>query len=153
MARQSGATTRRTLVLGSIVWAGLPAAGRAAPSAQPVAFERFYKSFGVLGLQFSDELSALSGRNVALRGYMAPPLKPESDFFVLTREPLAICPFCQSDADWPLDIAVVYLTRAAGLSPAGARLTVTGRLELGSWTDPRTGFVSQIRLVDASLGA
>jgi len=26
---------------------------------------------------------------------------------------------------------------------------VTGRLEVGSWTDPETGFVSQIRLRDA----
>ena len=66
-------------------------------------------------------------------------------------EPLAICPFCQSDADWPLDIVVVTLRRAASMPPAGARLTVTGRLGLGGWTDPETGFVSQIRITDAQL--
>ena len=30
----------------------------------------------------------------------------------LTREPMALCPFCQSDADWPADIVVVHLKRA-----------------------------------------
>jgi hypothetical protein len=88
-----------------------------------------------------------------MAGYMAPPLKAESNFFVLTREPLAICPFCQSDADWPLDIVVVYLRSKAALVPAGARMVVSGRLELGSWTDPETGFVSQIRLVQAGYEA
>ena len=73
----------------------------------------------------------------------------ESSFFVLTREPLAICPFCQSDADWPVDILVIYLAKATPLITAGARVMVTGRLEVGSWTDPESGFVSQIRLRDA----
>ena len=41
---------------------------------------------------------------------MAPPLKAEAAFFVLTREPVALCPFCQSDADWPDNILVVYLS-------------------------------------------
>lgn len=141
------ATRRTALGLLGAGLTGLAGPARAAPPR--IAFERFYKSFGVLGMQFSDELAGLKGRDVTIRGYMAPPLKAESDFFVLTREPLAICPFCQSDADWPLDIAVVYLRRAAGLSPAGSRLVVAGRLDLGSWTDPRTGFVSQIRILEA----
>jgi hypothetical protein len=91
-----------------------------------------------------------AGKTVAMMGYMAPPLSVESDFFVLTREPLAICPFCQSDADWPVDILVVYLAKATPLVTAGARVMVTGKLEVGSWTDLATGFISQIRLRDAS---
>ena len=39
--------------------------------------------------------------------------------------------------------------KATPLITAGARVMVTGRLEVGSWTDPETGFVSQIRLRDA----
>ena len=80
---------------------------------------------------------------------MAPPLKAESRFFVLTREPMAICPFCQSDADWPVDIVVVYLNRATPLVSGGEAVVVRGRLEVGSATDGETGFVSQIRIVDA----
>jgi len=82
---------------------------------------------------------------------MAPPLKPESHFFVLTREPLAICPFCQSDADWPVDIVVVFMKEITPMVSAGRKVVVSGRLEIGSATDRDTGFVSQIRLVDASF--
>ena len=84
-------------------------------------------------------------------GYMAPPLKPESHFFVLTREPLAICPFCQSDADWPVDIVVVFMKAVTPMVSAGQKVAVSGRLEIGSAIDAETGFVSQIRLVDASF--
>lgn len=139
--------TRRGALLGTLAMPMLGALARPAVAAsERITFEGLYKSFGVLGLAFDDRIVALKGREVTLAGYMAPPLKAESTFFVLTREPLAICPFCQSDADWPLDIVVVYLRAQAALAPAGARTSVAGRLELGSWTDPETGFVSQIRL-------
>ena len=145
-----GAPTRRGVLLGGLALPALAALARpAAASPERITFEGLYKSFGVLGLAFDDRIVALRGREVALAGYMAPPLKVESTFFVLTREPLAICPFCQSDADWPLDIVVVYLRTRSALAPAGARMTVAGRLDLGSWTDPETGFVSQIRLTRA----
>ena len=130
------------------------AAGRSRAAALPeISFARLYKSIGVRGLVFSDEVLALAGQSVAMRGYMAPPLKAESPFFVLTREPLTLCPFCQSDAEWPIDIVVVYLREAAPLLDGGARLSVLGRLEIGSWTDPDSGFVSLLRLTAASFRA
>lgn len=141
------ALDRRRLLV-SAAWVGV--AGPALASAELLTFGELYKSFGVRGFAFSERAMALKGRAVTFIGYMAPPLKPESAFFVLTREPLAICPFCQSDADWPVDIVVVHLDRTSPLVSAGAKVAVTGRLEIGSWTDPETGFVSQIRLVDAS---
>lgn len=136
---------RRRLLLG----APLLALGAPARAETRLSFAGLYKSYGVRGLEFSDAALALTGRPVAIAGYMAPPLKAESRFFVLSSEPLALCPFCQSDAEWPLDIVVVYLRDLATLAPAGARVLVTGRLETGSWTDPDTGFVSQLRVVDA----
>jgi hypothetical protein len=114
-----------------------------------LAFDGLYKSFGVRGMEFSDRVRRLTGQNVAITGYMAPPLKAESRFFVLSSEPLALCPFCQSDADWPVDIVVIYLSHVMPLISAGARITVEGRLEAGSWLDPDSGFVSLLRLVDA----
>lgn len=114
-------------------------------------FDQLYKSFSLRGYEFSDTLLALKGKPVTMRGYMAPPLKPESRFFVLTGEPLALCPFCQSDADWPADIVVVYLERRAPMLSGGDPVAVSGRLEVGSWTDPESGFVSQIRIVDAAF--
>jgi hypothetical protein len=133
-----------------LVAAGIAPVGAAfAAEPTPLAFEQLYKSVSVRGLQFSDMALALRGQPVVMRGYMAPPLKAESKFFVLTREPMAICPFCQSDADWPVDIVVVYLDRASPLVSGGEAVAVRGRLEVGSATDSETGFVSQIRIVDA----
>ncbi len=141
----TGGTTRRgVLALG----AGLLA--RPAGAAEPeLGFEALYASIGVRGIVLSDRVKALAGKPVQMRGYMAPPLRAESRFFVLTREPLTLCPFCQSDAEWPIDIVVIYLRRAVPLSDGGTRLMVQGRLEAGSWTDPESGFVSLLRLVDA----
>ena len=138
-------------MLGAGIVAAALALNRVAFAAEPtpLTFEQLYKSVGVRGLQFSDLLLSLKGQPVVLRGYMAPPLKAESKFFVLTREPMAICPFCQSDADWPADIVVVYLDRATPMFSGGEAVAVRRRLEVGSATDDQTGFVSQIRIVDA----
>lgn len=123
----------------------------AARAEEILTFDGLYQSFGIRGAVLADRVAALDGKMVTMTGYMAPPLKPESNFFVLTREPLALCPFCQSDADWPVDIVVVYMKNTVPMADAGTRLAVSGRLELGSWTDPATGFVSLIRITDARL--
>ena len=141
--------TRRRAVLGVAVVLA-PATAQALDLAS-LQFDQLYKSFGVRGYEFSATLLGLKGKPVVMRGYMAPPLKPESRFFVLTGQPLALCPFCQSDADWPADIVVIYLRRASALVGGGDPVAVSGRLDVGSWTDPETGFVSQIRIVDASF--
>lgn len=128
-----------------------PAFRAAAAEATVLTFDQLYASFGVRGLTFSPAVLAGAGRPVAITGYMAPPLKAEATFFVLTREPMAICPFCQSDADWPVDILVVTMREATPMVSSGTRVTVTGTLDVGSKTDPETGFVSQLRIVDADF--
>ena len=122
-----------------------------AAGAELLSFATLYQSVGVLGIKYSDRALALRGQPVRLRGFMAPPLKPESKFFVLTREPVSVCPFCASDAQWPVDIVVVYLKGALAPVDFAQRIEVEGRLEIGSWTDPQSGFVSQVRIVDAVL--
>ena len=88
-----------------------------------------------------------------MKGFMAPPLKAEARFFVLTQIPMSLCPFCSSDADWPDNIVVIYLGRAQTFEQANRLIEVSGRLEVGSWTDPETGFVSLVRIVDAGFAA
>jgi hypothetical protein len=109
-------------------------------------FDDFYDGYNIRsGLILSDKLVSLDGQRVVIEGYMAPPLKPELDFFVLTRIRLAYCPFCTTAADWPDDIAVVYLldgTTVATISP----LRITGRLEVGASVDTATGMVSLVRI-------
>ncbi len=99
---------------------------------------------------FSDFATANEGRRLSVRGFMAPPLKAEATFFVLTKRPMAVCPFCESSADWPLDILAVYTKRTLNVVPFNVPIVTDGTLALGAFTDPETGFVSKIRLMDAT---
>jgi hypothetical protein len=128
-----------------------PLSARADSNAGNLAFAELYKTQSVLGLELSAKAASLVGKRVQMLGYMAPPLKPEMAFFVLTRAPVALCPFCNSDADWPSDIVVVYPRDGPRLAHDGLPVAVSGVLELGSKTDPRTGFVSLVRIVDAHV--
>lgn len=116
--------------------------------AQELRFDQLYKET-VRGLQFSAQVKALAGQTVSMDGFMAPPLRASGDFFVLTKAPVSLCPFCNSDADWPSDILVVYLKSSQTFVQHNRPIRVSGRLEMGSYTDAATGFVSQLRLVDA----
>ena len=122
---------------------------RPAAAAQTIAFGELYSKFGVLGLEYSDKVKALNGKSVSMEGFMAPPLKAEANFFVLTEIPMALCPFCSSDADWPDNIVVIYLGGKQTFLPGGTRVSVEGTLEIGSWTDPDTGFLSRLRIRNA----
>ena len=95
---------------------------------------------------------SLVGERITIDGFMAPPLQAESQFFVLTRIPMAVCPFCETEADWPKDILAVYTKRTVDVVPFNKRITSTGVLELGSYRDPNTGFLSMVRLNDAVYG-
>ena len=101
-------------------------------AAESLKFADLYSKITVRGVEFSPRLKGLNGQKVEMKGYMAPPLKPKLDFFVLTRQPLAMCPFCTTAADWPPDIVLVIMP--------------TGRLEVGIKRDDETGFVSLVRL-------
>ena len=99
--------------------------------------------------QYTDKARKLAGKVVEMHGYMAPPLKPEIDFFVLTSLPTAICPFCDAAASWPDDIVLVNLSRPVRALAYDRLLDVSGILEIGTFTDEATGFVSLVRLRDA----
>jgi hypothetical protein len=106
----------------------------------------------VLGVKFSDLAAGLDGKPVVMRGFLAPPLKAEAAFFVLSQKPVSVCPFCQSDADWPMDIVVVYPgSRTDAYRSGSTPVEVSGVLRLGAKLDAATGFLSQIRLVDATV--
>jgi hypothetical protein len=142
----------RSILLAASLVGLLLLTGRAvAVDATRITFAELYASVGILGMKLSDRVQGLAGKPVAMRGYMAPPLKPEADFFVMTKEPVSLCPFCQSDADWPADIVVVYLQKGTALTSNMEPIEVSGTLEIGSKTDPRTGFVSLLRIVEARL--
>jgi hypothetical protein len=80
---------------------------------------------------------------------MAPPLKAEAAFLVLTKLPMAVCPFCDSELDWPTDIVLVRLRRQQDWVEFNQPIKVRGILELVTDIDRDTGFVSRVRLVGA----
>jgi hypothetical protein len=116
-----------------------------------LGFNELYAKQSVLGMELSMRVKTLAGHTVRILGYLAPPLKPDMRFFVLTRAPVALCPFCNSDADWPSDIVVVYPRAPSDAATDGLPVAVTGTLELGSKIDAQTGFVSLVRVIDAEF--
>lgn len=120
-------------------------------NAASLDFSDLYSGASSEGLVFSDTLNSLNGSEVTMTGFMAPPLKPSINFFVLTETPMAVCPFCSTDADWPYNMVVVYVNGSVDALPYDQEVTVTGTLDLGSYMDGDTGFVSQVRLLEATV--
>lgn len=139
---------RRQVMVGLALCLAVPRA-RAAEASQ-LKFTELYQAAGAAGLVTTAKTNALAGRTVTMKGYMAPPLKPDADFFVLTREPMSVCPFCDSAANWPSDIVVVHLTGPNDYADNAVPIAVTGTLDLGPKMDPKTGFVSLLRLERSS---
>lgn len=138
---------RRQLVFGlslaPIAGLFLPHAARA--SDKPIKLRRLYNK----DRSFSDLAKSLEGKRISVDGYMAPPLKADSQFFVLTKIPMSVCPFCETEAEWPRDILAIYTKRTVEVEAYNRKLITSGVLELGTYKDPDTGFVSRVRLVDA----
>jgi hypothetical protein len=101
------------------------------------------------GMEFTEKAQTLAGKRVQIRGFMAPPLKPDAQFFVLTKMPMAVCPFCETEADWPRDIVLVQLRQRQDWVSFNRPIVTEGVLELGTEVDEETGFVSRVRLTDA----
>ena len=101
-------------------------------------------------LSFSDLALSLEDERVTVKGYMAPPLKAASQFFVLTKRPMATCPFCNDGDDWPDDILAVYAKRQVNVQPFNAIISVQGKLQLSDFKDPDTGFFSRVRIENAT---
>ena len=99
---------------------------------------------------FSDLALSLEGKNVDVDGFMAPPLKANSKFFVLTKMPMSVCPFCETEAEWPDDIVAIYTRRVIRVVPFNWPIMVSGRLDLGTYMDEEFGFLSRVRVVEAS---
>jgi hypothetical protein len=137
----------RRSVLAGLIGAAFPMA--AARAAETVKFDELF----VFGQGVTERARALEGRTIAMSGYMAPPLRAESQFFVLTATPMPLCPFCDSEGDWPESIIPVLTRRPIEVVPFYTALTARGVLAIGTHEDPDTGFVSPMRIVDATYEA
>ena len=100
----------------------------------------------------SDLALSLVDTRTTFEGFMAPPLKADSRFFVMTKMPMSVCPFCETSAEWPDTILAVYTKRVVDVVPFNVGIETRGVLEIGEYRDPDTGFVSMVRLADATYG-
>ena len=124
---------------------GLAMTAPALSSEGPLKLRDLYEK----DLSFSAYARDHEDQTVVIQGFMAPPLKAESRFFVLTKKPMSVCPFCETEAEWPDDIVVVYTEDVVDVVPFNRPIAVTGTLSLGTYKDEETQFVSRVRLVDA----
>lgn len=139
---------RRTFIAAAAAGLALPPRITSAASETSIELRDLYDR----NLAFTPRARGLEGKRVSASGYMAPPLKADAQFFVLTARPMSICPFCDSSADWSDDILAVYIKRALEVAPFYVEIEARGTLRLGELRDRATQFVSQVRLVDASYG-
>ena len=109
-----------------------------------------FKDIWLEGDAISEKAKANIGLDVEMQGYMAPPIKTEVQFFVLTKIPTAICPFCDSTAAWPEDIVLVLMSRPIRAIDYDRLIRVQGTLEFGTAVDAATGFVSRVRLKNST---
>ena len=135
---------RRTLLTRAVAAACAPALTALPLQADtaPVRIRELYNKDNSL----SDFALNNEGKRVTFQGFMAPPLKIDTRFFVLTKLPMAVCTFCESEADWPNDILAVYGKRGLDVSPFNVKIHARGILRLGQYRDPDTGFFSMVRL-------
>lgn len=98
---------------------------------------------------FSDLALENEGQTVRIEGFMAPPLKADSRFFVLTKQPMAVCPFCETEAEWPDNIIAVYTQRKFRVVSFNRKIETIGQLALGKYRDSNTGFLSLMRIENA----
>lgn len=134
---------RRTFLAASgasLAWPSL-----ACTEEETIRLRDFYARGGGL----SDLALEREGTTVRVAGYMAPPLKADSKFFVLTKRPMAVCPFCETEADWPDDIMAVYTRRKYRVVAFNRAIITTGILALGAYRDEDTGFLSMVRIEQA----
>lgn len=134
---------KRRQVLGLLpLIAALPQLARADA---PIRMRELYNK----DLSFSDLALANKGKRITVTGFMAPPLKAETVFFVLTKMPMAVCPFCEPGMPWPDDLLAIYAKRVIEVIPFNVPILVEGILELGDHIDPAFGFYSKVRITDA----
>ena len=133
---------RRSFLSASLAAGLLPGAARAE---ERLRMRDLYEK----DASFTPLAKDLEGETVAVEGYMAPPLKADSTFFVLTKRPMSVCPFCETEAEWPEDILAVYTRRVYRVVAFNRKIVVSGELALGSYTDPETGFLSRVRVENA----
>ena len=140
---------RRTFSLGL---ASLPLVGAASPALASRTRIRMGQLYDYDNdFAYSEVAHELQGSEVEIQGFMAPHLKVNSEFFVLSNVPVESCPFCASEDEWLDTIIFVVMREQQEAIDPGTLIWTRGTLDIGTATDEATGFVSRVRLLDADF--
>ena len=99
-----------------------------------------------------ETLRALDGKPVALTGYMATLSPLDGAYIYLMNLPYQSCPFCVPNTQQLANTMAVYAAKGSKFDYTDRPVRVTGRLELGDFTDDY-GYVYNYRIVDAKCEA
>ena len=95
-----------------------------------------------------DALKALDGKPVALTGYMATLSPLSGEYIYLMNLPYQSCPFCVPNTQQLANTMAVYAPKNQKFTYTDRPVRVTGRIELGDFTD-EYGYTYNYRIVDA----
>ncbi|MDN3203203.1 hypothetical protein [Algoriphagus sediminis] len=116
-----------------IAWSAVPEEKNLWALFQQVPFkEKLNRDFGMYFYypEFTDELIALEGKEVELKGFHIPLDLERNDIIILSKYPMAECFFC--GAAGPESVAVVYTKEKPRRLKLDEIVTVRGILELNA---------------------
>lgn len=96
-----------------------------------------------------DTLTALDGKAVTLTGYMATLSPLSGEYIYLMNLPYQSCPFCVPNTQQLANTMAVYAPKGATFTYTDRPVRITGRLELGDFTD-EYGYTYNYRIVNAT---
>lgn len=99
-----------------------------------------------------DTLKTLDGKPVTLTGYMATLSPLSGEYIYLMNLPYQSCPFCVPNTQQLANTMAVYAPKGASFSYTDRPVRITGRMELGEFSD-EYGYSYNYRIVDAELEA
>ena len=96
-----------------------------------------------------DAIRALDGKQVSIVGYMATLSPVSGKYMYLMNMPYQSCPFCVPNTTQLANTMAVYAPNGRTFTFTDQAVRVTGRMELGDYTD-EYGYAYNYRIVDAS---
>ena len=145
-------TRREFLLAGISAFACAVFAGAARAAAPLIDLAALYEKPDLPGIDYAPALRGEAGKRVRVTGFIAKHSSPEAELFIVTTLPGFRCPHCVG-GDLPADSVVAYFEGGLPRAALDGKVTIEGVLDLGARTDPKSGFVSAIRLRNAAIVA
>ena len=95
-----------------------------------------------------ETIQSLKGKSVTLTGYMATLSPLTGEYIYLMNLPFQSCPFCVPNTQQLANTMAVYAAKGSKFDYTDRPVRVTGRIELGDFTD-EYGYTYNYRVVDA----